>query len=138
MKKNQKRKTAGKIPAIKTTSIKSFAEKAKITNFITNAIKYSPGADMVSVTSTSDKKTVTVCVQDYGIGISDEIQEKIFDRFYRFHDGVGHTYPGLGLGLYIASEIIKHHNGKINVKSEINAGSTFCFTIPIDPFAVKL
>jgi signal transduction histidine kinase len=71
-------------------------------------------------------------VQDFGIGISPEMQEKIFNRFYRLYDGATHTYPGLGLGLYIASEIVKHHNGKITLKSEKNDGSTFCFTIPIN------
>lgn len=82
------------------------------------------------VTSRSSEENITVCVQDFGIGISADMQKKLFNRFFRLYDKT-HTYPGLGLGLYIASEIIKHHGGSLTVESTSGKGSVFCFTIPL-------
>jgi signal transduction histidine kinase len=101
-----------------------------LNNLISNAIKYSPESDKVMITSKSTEENITVCVQDFGIGISADAQDKIFDRFFRLHDK-RHPYPGLGLGLYIASEIVKHHGGSLTVKSTPGKGSVFCFTIPV-------
>jgi signal transduction histidine kinase len=101
-----------------------------LSNLIANAIKYSPGGDKVIITSRAAEHTITVCVQDFGIGISENMQQKVFDRFFRVADDSMKNFPGLGLGLYITADIIKRHGGKINVKSEKNKGSTFCFTIP--------
>ncbi|HUD44994.1 MAG TPA: GAF domain-containing sensor histidine kinase [Patescibacteria group bacterium] len=99
-----------------------------ITNLLTNAIKYSPHGGDIIVNIWSDKKNVYVSVQDFGIGIAQSKQEKIFERFFRVsEDGGG----GIGLGLYISSEIIKQHEGKIRVKSKKNKGSTFTFQIPL-------
>lgn len=102
-----------------------------ITNFLSNAIKYSPYADKIIIQTTTDKEWVTLCVRDFGYGISKENQKKVFDRFYRVEASGQETYSGLGLGLYIASEIIKRHNGKIWVESEEGKGSTFCFSLPL-------
>lgn len=102
-----------------------------ITNFLSNAIKYSPHADTIIIKTKTGKESVTFCVQDFGCGISKEDQEKVFERFYRIIASDQKTNPGLGLGLYIASEIIKRHNGKIWVESEKGKGSTFCFSLPL-------
>jgi PAS domain S-box-containing protein len=102
-----------------------------ITNFLTNAIKYSPTADKVIIKSIIDKENITLCVQDFGVGISKDDQEKVFGRFYRVSGDKQETYPGLGLGLYITAEIIKRQNGKIWVESEKGTGSTFCFSLPL-------
>jgi len=64
------------------------------------------------------------------VGISGEIKNKIFERFYRVRNAHIDTYPGMGLGLYIAAEIIKQHKGIIGVTSKLNEGSTFYFTLP--------
>jgi signal transduction histidine kinase len=101
-----------------------------ITNLITNAIKYSPKSDEVIVLSSVRNSTVVVGVRDFGIGIAAEHQQKIFERFYRIDDK-DKQYPGLGVGLYIASEIIYRHHGKIWVESTDGKGSTFFFTVPI-------
>ena len=101
-----------------------------LNNLLSNAIKYSPDADKIIVTSKSIEENITVCVQDFGIGMRADVQKKIFDRFFRLHDKT-HSYPGLGLGLYIASEIVKHHGGSLDVKSKPGKGSIFCFTIPL-------
>jgi len=101
-----------------------------ITNFISNAIKYSPGKDKVLITvRNEDKQMVKFSVRDFGIGIPSEQQSQIFKKFYRVTGESQHTFPGVGLGLYISSEIIKRHSGNISFKSKEGAGSTFCFQL---------
>jgi len=101
-----------------------------ITNFLSNAIKYSPHDAKIIVTTTVDRKNIILCVQDFGIGIPKEKQAKVFDRFFRV-GGAGDAFAGLGLGLYISREIVKRHGGRIWVESKKNKGSTFCFELPI-------
>jgi two-component system CheB/CheR fusion protein len=71
-----------------------------------------------------------VSVKDFGIGMSNSDQKEIFQRFYRVN-GHDATMPGLGIGLYISSEIIKEHDGKISVTSQLNEGSEFSFVLPL-------
>lgn len=112
-----------------------YADKDRIrqvvANIINNAIKYSPSSTIINVTCEVKNKRVIVSVQDFGIGISKPDQEKIFDRFYRVGGKSQKTYPGFGIGLYIASEIIKRSNGEIGVTSELQKGSTFYFSLPL-------
>lgn len=100
-------------------------------NLISNAIKYSPDATKVDIHVTSSGNSVIVGVRDYGIGIPQAYQDKIFERYFRRSDGEHHAFPGLGMGLYIASEIVKSHNGKIWVESTEGEGSTFFVSLPI-------
>lgn len=101
-----------------------------ITNLISNAIKYSPNNNKVIINILHDKKNVTLSVRDFGVGIPKEKQNKIFEPFFRV--GMkGEMDSGLGLGLYISSEIIKLHGGSMWVESTIDNGSKFYFTIPI-------
>ncbi len=109
-----------------------------ITNFITNAIKYSPQADKIIVKTSTDKGMMTLYVQDFGLGISKDDQARVFERFYRVSGSDQNTYPGLGLGLYISSEIINRHNGRIWVEGKKNKGSTFCFSLPISAQKLQL
>lgn len=110
-----------------------YADREKVsqifTNFITNAIKYSPHATDIIIRSRKDRTSIIVSVQDFGIGIPKDDQVHLFDRFYQAekHD----TYPGLGLGLYIAKEIINQMGGQIWLQSEEKKGSTFYFSLPI-------
>ncbi len=101
-----------------------------LTNLLTNAIKYSPNEAKIIITSSSTRKDVTCCVQDFGLGIDSKKLPHIFKRFYRETNNSSHTYPGLGLGLYITSEIIKRQHGRIWVESVKGKGSKFCFTLP--------
>ncbi len=101
-----------------------------LSNFLTNAIKYSPKADKVLVSVKERNNIAVVSVQDFGLGIEKVHQKKIFNRFYRVSDADEQTYPGLGIGLYICHEIIKRHGGEILVESSKGKGSTFSFTIP--------
>jgi PAS domain S-box-containing protein len=102
-----------------------------LTNIISNAIKYSPDSNKIIIKTEPGKKDVTVYVQDFGVGIAKSKQDKVFEQFFRVSGEMENTFPGLGLGLYISSEIIKRHNGKIWVDSKEGEGSTFGFTIPI-------
>lgn len=114
------------------TKLYVYADRERIRqvliNLITNAIKYSPEAKKVVIRSQKNKNFIQISVQDFGIGIPKTEQLKIFDRFYQSQNHK--TYPGLGLGLYISSEIIKANGGKMWVESDEGKGSTFYFTLP--------
>lgn len=124
-----------------------------IVNLITNAVKYSPEANKILITISSvpmiktkeksptpqlqHKKTrsdkITLAVTDYGIGIPEKHKKRIFEKFYRVEDSNQRShYPGLGVGLYIAAEIVQRHGGKIWVESSGSGhGSTFYFSLPV-------
>ncbi|MDQ6843345.1 MAG: ATP-binding protein [Bacteroidota bacterium] len=101
-----------------------------LTNLLSNAIKYSPQSKKIEVTSANGKLHIKVCIRDYGIGIDKDKQGKVFERFYRVTGSKENTYPGLGLGLYISSEIIKRHKGLMSIQSARGKGATFCFRLP--------
>lgn len=100
-------------------------------NLITNAIKYSPHNKKIVITTDAEKNTVILCVKDFGVGIPKNKQGKVFEQFFRVSGPNQSTFPGLGLGLYVSSEIIKREGGRIWVESIEGKGSTFCFSIPI-------
>jgi PAS domain S-box-containing protein len=102
-----------------------------LVNIINNAVRYVEDKREILVGSELNGKCVKVWVQDYGMGIPKEAQKKIFTRFFRVESQVIQTYPGLGVGLYISSQIIKSHGGQIGVTSEVGSGSTFYFTLPV-------
>ena len=97
------------------------------TNLLTNAMKYAPKSAL-EVTVDQDDQWAILALRDHGPGITEEDQKRIFQRFERAasHDGVS----GLGLGLYIAKNIIEAHGGQISVKSERGKGSTFEIRLP--------
>lgn len=104
-----------------------------ITNLLNNAIKYSPQADSIIVRTKVDKQAITISVQDFGIGIEHAFLTKVFERFFRVNETQYHHFPGLGLGLYIAAEVVKRQGGQIWVTSEPGKGSIFYFLLPIFP-----
>ncbi|HTL07497.1 MAG TPA: ATP-binding protein [Chitinophagaceae bacterium] len=117
-----------------------YADKNRIEqvllNFITNAVKYSPGAAAVDISVLLyGNDLVGVSVQDYGIGMEQKDLDKIFDRFYRVEGRKEKTFPGFGIGLFIAKDIITRHGGKIVVNSEKNKGSTFTFILHCEQVA---
>lgn len=99
-----------------------------ITNIISNAAKYSPGKEEIIVNSFRNDNKIIVSIKDFGIGISTEKLTEIFNRFYRV-DEVSKNFSGFGIGLFIASEIIKQHNGNIWAESKKGEGSTFYFSL---------
>ncbi|SEQ78639.1 PAS domain-containing sensor histidine kinase [Epilithonimonas lactis] len=113
------------------------ADREKISqvlhNLIGNAIKYSPPGTMITVEYLKvDESTLKINVHDQGIGISENDQHRIFDRYYRVKDMKSRSISGFGIGLYLSKEIIELHNGTIQVNSSKEEGTTFSVIIPID------
>jgi signal transduction histidine kinase len=106
-----------------------------VTNYLTNALKYSPVDRPVEVGIEVEAEHVRVWVRDYGEGVPLSEQERIWERFHRAQEvEVQHgTGVGLGLGLYISSMIIEHHQGQVGVQSTPGQGAIFWFTLPLPP-----
>lgn len=120
-----------------STGMQVFGDRERLAqvyvNLLTNAIKYSPQADTVLVRLLQDSEAhqVIVSVQDFGIGIDKSHHERIFERFYQVTDAEEKTYPGLGIGLYISSEIVARHQGRMWVESSKGNGSIFYVALPL-------
>lgn len=112
-----------------------FADRERIsqviTNLISNAIKYSPDAEKILVEISGDENEVVFTVKDFGIGMPVEKKDRVFEQYYRVSGEEQSTFPGLGLGLYIASQIVERSKGKIWVNSILGKGSTFSFSLPV-------
>lgn len=100
-------------------------------NLIDNAMKYSGETKQVDIKTSSDSAHAVVEVTDYGIGISDEDQKKIFDKFYRVSSGLVHNTKGTGMGLSIVKHIVDANGGEVKVKSKVEKGSTFILQFPL-------
>ena len=96
-----------------------------------NAVKFGRNGGTIDVVlQDTNSAVVQVAIRDYGIGIDPSEHQKIFRRFYQVDGGVARRYPGTGLGLAIAKSVVEGHGGRIGVKSSLNEGATFVFTIP--------
>lgn len=104
-----------------------------IINLVKNAAKYSPNAEKIIVKTSFSDHHIHLSVQDFGIGIPKKELQKIFDIFYRIESPTHKRVVGLGVGLYITSEIVKKHGGNITAKSVKGKGSTFFVTLPLQP-----
>lgn len=103
-----------------------------LTNLLSNAIKYAPHSKNIFVKLAADDQKVRACVQDFGPGIPKALQEAVFEPFYRIDLPTHNTASGLGLGLAIAADLIRRHQGQLWVESEEGQGATFCFTLPVN------
>ena len=116
-------------------SLTVFADRQRISqvliNFLNNAIKYAPNSETIVVRMIKGATEIKVFVQDFGIGITKTDQQKIFERFYRAEGVSEKTFPGFGIGLFIAAEIITRHGGTVGVESELGKGSSFFFSLPL-------
>lgn len=102
-----------------------------ISNLIENAIKYTPEGGKVQVVVDGDHQNAFITVSDTGIGISEEDQPKVFDRFYRVDKTRDRETGGTGLGLAISHSTVLMHNGSIRLSSKENEGSTFVVRLPL-------
>lgn len=102
-----------------------------INNLLANAIKYAPNSPEITVYLSMVSDYVKVSVIDHGMGINQEDQKKIFDRFFRVGE-IQQRFPGMGIGLYVCQQIVKNHGGSLWVESEKGKGSTFSFTLPLN------
>lgn len=126
--------TTHRIIFSETEQINIYADRFRmeqvIDNLLSNAVKYSPNADTVSVTFKVEQESIIIAVEDHGIGIDSQELEKLFDRYYR-SDNAAERFGGLGLGLFISSEIIKAHQGTFWIESELGLGTTVYIRIPL-------
>lgn len=105
-----------------------------LTNYLTNALKYSPAEHPIVVRARREAGHVLVSVRDFGPGLHPDEHEHIWDPFYRAA-GISHqsgSGVGLGLGLHISKTIVERHGGEVGVTSSPGAGATFWFTLPLD------
>jgi len=105
-------------------------------NLVGNAVKYTPSGGSVDVRVQADDRSLTVEVEDTGIGIRPEDRERVFERFFRAGDGRVAAITGSGLGLATAREIARRHGGDITLRSELDEGSVFTLRVPIAPGGV--
>jgi len=99
-----------------------------VTNLVNNAIKYSPGKPQIVITIRASHSAVTVKVIDKGLGIAQQDRVKVFQKFYR--SGERRSIDGLGIGLYLSSEIIIRHGGVIGIEDSAEPGTTVYFMLP--------
>jgi signal transduction histidine kinase len=115
-------------------TIQITADREKIAqvigNFISNAVKYSPKGSAIAIAVKKQGENMKVSVKDEGIGLKKSDQQTIFQRFYRVEDESTRGLSGFGIGLYLSTEIIRLHHGKIAVESEEGKGSEFYFLLP--------
>jgi len=100
------------------------------TNLLSNAIKYSPDADRIDVRGWQEGGSAYVSVTDYGLGIAEHEQSKIFDRFFRASTSVG--IVGTGIGLYLVKEFVALHSGSLDITSKEGEGTTITIRLPMN------
>jgi len=117
-----------------TAMVDSEAITKMISNLLTNASKYTKDKVVLSCIVQPEQHTFVVKVTDNGIGISKEDRKRIFKPFFQAMD----NKPGTGIGLSIVKSIVESHNGCIEVESEINKGSSFIVTLPIEQVGAEV
>jgi signal transduction histidine kinase len=99
-----------------------------LVNLISNAIKYSPQEALIEINCAQENAYLKISVTDQGIGIPEEDQQHLFERFFRAQNAV--SIQGTGLGLHIVSRYLQLMNGTIEMTSKVNEGTTFTLYIP--------
>lgn len=112
--------------------IDTFLFTTALFNILENAVKYGKESIEITIVSRLTNNHYEIEISDNGIGISEKDQKAVFDKFYRVASGNIHNVKGLGLGLYYTKQVIDAHEGSIQMKSELNKGTTFTITIPVN------
>jgi signal transduction histidine kinase len=102
-----------------------------LTNLMSNAAKFSRAGGRIEMSTMRDNDTVRVAVRDFGVGIPEEFQEHLFDKFTQADSSDTRQKGGTGLGLSISKAIIEKHNGAITFETETGVGSTFTVELPV-------
>ncbi|MBF0187701.1 MAG: PAS domain S-box protein [Magnetococcales bacterium] len=111
--------------------------RVAINNLLTNAIKYNRPGGTVLLGAEENEEEISVYVQDSGIGIKEEEQKRIFDKFFRSEDELAREQSGHGLGLSLAKQIIEMHQGSMTLKSTFGEGSRFTMTFKKTPTLMR-
>ncbi len=106
--------------------------KQALIEVIRNALCYSPSGNSVTIKLWHDEKAIYCSIADQGIGISAMDQELVFDRLFRSSDPRVRSIEGSGLGLTLANRIVRAHNGELKVASQLNQGSIFTISLPLN------
>jgi signal transduction histidine kinase len=101
-----------------------------LTNLVINALNYSEAGSKVLLSATVSEEHITFSIQDHGIGIPKDVQDRIFERFYRVDAARSRSQGGTGLGLSIVKHIVQVHGGRLSLESEVGKGSTFTIMLP--------
>ncbi len=125
--------TAGIDPAVGEISADERKFKQILLNLLSNAVKFTPEGGRIVVAARPGKGLVEVSVTDTGIGIAREDQEAVFEEFRQVGRDYTRKAEGTGLGLALTRKFVELHGGKIRLKSEPGKGSTFTFTLPLEP-----
>jgi two-component system phosphate regulon sensor histidine kinase PhoR len=104
-----------------------------LANLVSNAVKYSPEGTTITLCASREGESVILRVEDEGIGVPADMQERIFERFYRIDNTDRRLVGGAGLGLALVREIVAAHSGRVWVESPSGKGSTFCVSLPAVP-----
>jgi signal transduction histidine kinase len=119
-----------KIPKDIYVSADSLMLRSIVQNLVANAIKYTPQGGSVVINAELDKEMVRVFVEDSGVGMTDEIKEKLFDKNNNLSLSGTNNETGTGLGLLLVNDFVAQHGGTIDVESAVGEGTIFRFTIP--------
>ena len=100
-------------------------------NLVNNAVKYTPAGSNIQITAIQRGNTAEICVSDNGLGIPDELKERVFEMFFAGGNPIGDSRRSLGLGLTLCQAIIHAHNGEMTLKDNSPHGCIFSFTVPL-------
>jgi signal transduction histidine kinase len=112
--------------------------KQILVNLLTNAVKFTPEGGQIKVGATPGDSAAIISVTDTGLGIAPQDHEAVFEEFRQVGNNYAQKREGTGLGLSLTRKFVEMHGGKIWVESEVGKGSTFVFTLPINPHPFPL
>ncbi|MEK7877000.1 MAG: ATP-binding protein, partial [Pseudomonadota bacterium] len=120
-------------PAVSGINADERKFKQILLNLLSNAVKFTPEGGRITVAARPVDRMVEVSVTDTGIGIAAKDQEAVFEEFRQIGTDYTKKAEGTGLGLALTRKFVELHGGKIRVTSVVGKGSTFTFTLPVNP-----